>query len=352
VLGKEVGRLVVAVADGEPADRARRVEFEHDEFAETLAVACFHPCRLVVAVNEIARSVGVALGRSKRGACAQSRIARAAAIFIGSVWRREIGGSGRGRYEPLLGRCRSRCRRGGGGRGLGSLGRLELACQGGRRGRRLALRRLTVRVPEKCADQSAEKHGDSKKRGSDPSARACGRGGPMCTVGWDAPVPLFPSEQMRQAVDLGAVTGEGVDPLRARNEQLERGRRLYILDADGKDRFPLADRTLDLARNERRLVARFREDEDEAARLLDTADDLVAVTLAGPYVARRDPAFEAPLLQRGRNLLRALLVGSGMADKGDKALSVAGLPFRKGRLLVHAPIVLTSHLTASIAGAW
>src|SRR5581483_1819351 len=106
VLGKEVGRLVVAVADGEPADRARRIEFEHDEFAETLAVASFDPCRLVVAVGEIARSVAVALSRSKCGACTHGHVAGTAAIFIGRVGRREIGGGGRWRRELLFPRCR------------------------------------------------------------------------------------------------------------------------------------------------------------------------------------------------------------------------------------------------------
>jgi hypothetical protein len=77
--------------------------------------------------------------------------------------------------------------------------------------------------------------------------------------------------------------------LRAGDKQLERRRGLDILDADGEDRFVLADRPLNFAGDESRLVARGGEDQDKAARFLNASDDLVAVGATGGYATRRNP---------------------------------------------------------------
>jgi hypothetical protein len=110
--------------------------------------------------------------------------------------------------------------------------------------------------------------------------------------------------------------GEGVDPLRGGDEQLERGRGLDVLHAHGEDVLVLADGALDLARDEARAVARRGEHQDEAAGPLDASDDLIAIGAAGTHVARRDPAFEAAFLELVGDVLRLALVGLGVADKG------------------------------------
>lgn len=82
VLGEDVGGLVIAVSNGQTAYGARRVELEHDEFAETLTAVPFDPSRPVVTVGKIARSIDVALGRGEHRACAECRIAGAAAVLV------------------------------------------------------------------------------------------------------------------------------------------------------------------------------------------------------------------------------------------------------------------------------
>ncbi len=83
------------------------------------------------------------------------------------------------------------------------------------------------------------------------------------------------------------------------------------------------------------LVAGLGESEDEAARPLDSANDLVAVTVPGPYVARSDPAFEPALLQRADDLLNLLVVSLGVANKGREVRRLVGPLFRKRGLLFH-----------------
>lgn len=122
--------------------------------------------------------------------------------------------------------------------------------------------------------------------------------------------------EARCSICGGKPPGEGADPLRARNEKFERGRRHDVLDANGEDGLILADRPLDLPRDEARAVARFRQHEDERTRPLEAPDDLVAIGAARPHVARRNPALEASLLEGIRDLLRLLPIGLRVADEG------------------------------------
>jgi len=141
-----------------------------------------------------------------------------------------------------------------------------------------------------------------------------------------------------------------IDPLRARDEELERRRRLDVFDADREDRLLLAHGALDLTRDEDRLVARVREHEDQAARALDAPDDLVAIGASRPHIAWRDPAFEAARFEAVCDLLRGLLVGLCIADEGRVGVG-ACCPFgSQGRSFLDlCPPIMASRWAVSIA---
>src|SRR5262249_40902330 len=90
------------------------------------------------------------------------------------------------------------------------------------------------------------------------------------------------------------------------------------------DRLLLADRPLDLARHEVRLVARVRQHENEGRGGLDASDDLIAVSRAWLHVARRDPAIDAALLEADSDPVGLLRVGLGVGNE-DPTLGHNGL---------------------------
>ena len=114
-----------------------------------------------------------------------------------------------------------------------------------------------------------------------------------------------PRRSGRQHIDLGSeTTREGVYPLRACNEQLERGRRHDVGDADGKyGLFLLTARSTSRATKAESLLASERTRTKQRG-FLDAPDNLVAVGTPGPH----DPAFQAPLLERRGDRLGLLYV--------------------------------------------
>ena len=117
-----------------------------------------------------------------------------------------------------------------------------------------------------------------------------------------AGIAAFLAEQLGQPADMRREpTREGIDPLRARDEQLERRRRARTsARRTTKIGFCLLTARSTSRATKSEPFDAFDSTRHERLGALDAPDDLVAVGAPRLHVARRDPAFEPALLEARR----------------------------------------------------
>jgi hypothetical protein len=132
----------------------------------------------------------------------------------------------------------------------------------------IGIRHAAAVRPEGKSHADGKQQGCRRARGQRPFRAFAGCGPGIAALRLGLLYASVLAKQLRQLADMRPeLSGKGIDPLRARDEQLERRRGLDIGEPNDENRLLLADGALDLAGDEGRAVGALRQHQTNALAL-------------------------------------------------------------------------------------